>query len=208
MSGLRGISSNPTISLEQLEDDIIDERLLVLKEFGAQNALPIKDLLLSLNCVQLDCKSLDKCPCGTSYTKPQLHFEIPQILNDMGEQSVDFIGSVDKSVQFVVYTSTAFQMHQFKRRGADKPYVYIDTTPNENNMYDCWVFNAPLLKTLSVVAIFKDPRQLMNYSCCNNDDIINYNFIDNEVKRRVTEKKIKYYRQLASGYINNNQQAR
>jgi hypothetical protein len=70
MSGLRGISSNPTISLEQLEDDIIDERLLVLKEFGAQNALPIKDLLLSLNCVQLDCKSLDKCPCGTSYTKP------------------------------------------------------------------------------------------------------------------------------------------
>jgi hypothetical protein len=35
MSGLRGISSNPTISLEQLEDDIIDERLLVLKEFGA-----------------------------------------------------------------------------------------------------------------------------------------------------------------------------
>jgi hypothetical protein len=43
-------------------------------------------------------------------------------------------------------------------RGKDKPYVYIDTTPNENNMYDAFVFNAPLLKRLSVVAIFKDLR--------------------------------------------------
>jgi hypothetical protein len=52
-------------------------------------------------------------------------------------------------------------MHKFLRRGAEKPYVYIDTTPNENNMYDCWIFNAPLLKKISVIGIFKDPRQLM-----------------------------------------------
>jgi len=38
--------------------------------------------------------------------------------------------------------------------------VYIDTTPNANGMYDGFIFNAPLLKSISIIAIFKDPRQL------------------------------------------------
>ena len=34
VGGLRGISTNLNISLEQLEDDIIDERLAILKEYS------------------------------------------------------------------------------------------------------------------------------------------------------------------------------
>lgn len=208
VAGLRGITNIPTISLEQLEDDIIDERLIILKEYGLKNMLPKKDLLLSINCIELDCKSLDKCPCGgASYTKKQKHFEIPQILNDFGDDAIEFIGSIDKNIQFKVYTSIAFQMHKFKRRGANKPYVYIETTPNENNLYDAWVFNAPLLQKLSVIAIFKDPRQLIDSDCCEfGDDIINFNFIDNEIKKRLTEKKIRYYRQLAQPIVQPNDQ--
>ena len=206
MSGLRGLSNIPTISLEQLEDDIIDERLIILKEFSMKNMLPVKDLLMSLNCINVDCKSIDKCPCGTSLIKPTQHFEIPQILNDFGEESIEYLGSVDKTLQFKVYTSTAFITHQYKRRGAHKPYVYIDTTPNENNMYDCWIFNAPLIKKLSLTAIFKDPRQLLEVDCCVNNDSINYNFIDNEIKRRLTEKKLRYYRQGMSPIVLPNDQ--
>ena len=33
MSGLRGYSSTPTMSLEQLEDDCVDERLQIIKEY-------------------------------------------------------------------------------------------------------------------------------------------------------------------------------
>lgn len=206
VGGLKGISNNLNISLEQLEDDIIDERLIILKEFSLKNMVPKKDLLMSINCIDTDCKSLDKCPCGASnLTKPQLHFEIPQILNDFGEESVEFIGTVDKSIQFKVYTSTAFRYHHHLRRGANKPYVYIETTPNENNMYDAWIFGAPFLKKVSVMAIFKDPRQLQEFDCCINDDTINYNFIDNEIKRRLTEKKIRYYRQMAGQLTPNDQ---
>ena len=50
---------------------------------------------------------------------------------------------------------------------------------------------------LSIIGIFKDPRQLNNYSCCINEDTINFNFIDNEIKKRVTEKKLRYYSQMA-----------
>ncbi len=49
----------------------------------------------------------------------------------------------------------------------------------------------PLLRMVSVVAIFKDPRQAMEYNCCNSEDIDNPSFLNNEIKRRLTEKKIK-----------------
>jgi hypothetical protein len=68
---------------------------------------------------------------------------------------------------FIWYTSPqSIKYHKYKKRGKSKPYVWIDTTPNENGMYDCFLFNAPLLDKVSITAIFKDPRQLDMYSCC------------------------------------------
>lgn len=197
MSGLAGYNSNSTLSIEQLEDDVVDERLQIIKEYSMKNLVPRNDLLMSINCIQTDCKSLDKCPCsGTTYSKPQVHFEIPQILNDLAQESVEFIGSIDREVQFKVYTNTSWQYHKYMRRGANKPFVYIEPTPNENNMYDCWVYNAPMLKTISVIAIFKDPRQLSQYDCCSGNDLDNTSFVSTEIKKRLTEKKLRYYRSL------------
>jgi hypothetical protein len=99
MSGLAGMSNTPTISLPQLEDDCVDERLQIIKEYSAKNILPRKDLLMSINCVEVDCLSLDKCPsCSASnpYKVPELHFQIPQIINDFADDSIEYIGSVDK----------------------------------------------------------------------------------------------------------------
>ena len=33
MTGLTGITSNPAMSLQQLEDDVVDERLQIIKEY-------------------------------------------------------------------------------------------------------------------------------------------------------------------------------
>jgi uncharacterized membrane protein len=66
-------------------------------------------------------------------------------------------------------------------------------------MYDCWIFNAPpFVKKISITAIFKDPRQLKYYGCCpvDTEDIENLSFISTEVKKRLTEKKLRYYRQF------------
>lgn len=197
VSGLAGITSTPTMSLDQLEDDIVDERLQIIKEYAMKGMIPRNDLLMAINCVPTDCISLDRCPCGESYSKPEIHFEIPQLVNDLEAESIEYIGSIDKLREFKVYTNMDFLYHKYKRRGAGKPYVYIQPTPNPNNMYDGWAFNAPLLKVLSVIAIFKDPRQLSFYGCCGGDDLENYSFISAEIKKRLTEKKIRYYRSLA-----------
>ena len=206
VGGLGGIVSTPNMSIAQLEDDCVDERLQIIKEYSMKNLVPRNDLLMSINCIDVDCKSLDKCPCnGTPYSNPIAHFEIPQIINDLAAESVEFIGSIDRGVQFKIYTNTAYQYHKFMRRGAEKPFVYIEPTPNENNLYDCWIFNTPLLKKISIIAIFKDPRQLSQYTCCAGDDLENYTFLSAEIKKRLTEKKIRYYRQLAAQPTPNNQ---
>lgn len=64
-------------------------------------------------------------------------------------------------------------------------------------MYDCFVFNASLLSQISITAIFKDLRQLERYACCVELRDDNMTFINNEIKKRLTEKKIRYYRALA-----------
>lgn len=207
VSGLRGYHTNLSISIEQLCQDIIDERLQILKEYSLKGILPLKDLYLSINCIPIDCKDIERCNCNyPSDLTPTLHFEIPQILGDYGNLSIDYIGSTDRQLPFIFYTSsTAFRYHKYRKRGKNKPYVWIDTTPNENGFYDCFVFNAPLLKSVTVVAIFKDLRQLEKFQCCNESMDDNFTFIDNEIKKRLTEKKIRYYRQLAAPNLPNDQ---
>lgn len=208
VSGLKGFHSNLSMSTEQLCQDIVDERLQILKEYSLKGILPTRDLYISINCIPVDCKSLDKCRCNNqNLFTPTLHFEIPQILNDYGSLSIDYIGSTDKQLPFIYYTSPSIlRQHQYRKRGKDRPYVWIDTTPNEKSMYDCFVFNAPLLKVVSISAIFKDLRQLDNYDCCTDLQDDNMTFINNEIKKRVTEKKIRYYRQFSPSNTPNNQE--
>lgn len=210
ISGLRGYHTNLSLSMEQLEQDVIDERLQIIKEYSLKGILPAKDLYISINCIPVDCKDIERCRCGKEdCLTPTAHFEIPQLLNDYSLQSIDYIGSSDRQLPFVYYTSsTAFRYHKYKKRGKNKPYVWIDTAPNENGMYDCFVFNAPLLDQVSITAIFKDPRQINELSSsCNCIEGIDDNktFINNEIKKRLTEKKIKYYRQLAAPILPNDQ---
>lgn len=66
VAGLVGITSSPTISFEQLEQDVIDERLQILKEYSLKNIIPIKDLILPIRCITLNKESIDKCPISTN----------------------------------------------------------------------------------------------------------------------------------------------
>ena len=208
-SGLAGLHHNISMSVEQVEDEIIQMRLQIIKEYQLKGILPIKDLLLQINCIPVDCKDLERCPiCKPGIKTPNAHFEIPQIINDFGASAIAYIGSVDRMNSFSVYINSNFTnlYQKYRKRGKDKPYVYIDPAPNENNMLDGYIFNAPLLKQISVVAIFKDPRQLDDYGCCSDlDDIQNMTFIDTEVKDRLTKQKITYYRQLHMPNLPNDQ---
>ena len=217
VSGLRGYHQNMSMSKDQLEEEIVQMRLAVIKEYMLKGVLPIDDLLISLNCIPVDCDTLDKCKCrGTVCGEPTAHFQIPQILFDYGlRYSIKYIGSSDRQHPFLVYTSPIDKIktyQKYRKRGRNKPWVYIDVTPNSEGLIDCYIFGAPLIKQVSVVAIFKDPRQLEDFQCDCDSDIntetfadLNLNFLDIVIKDRLTQQKLRYYRQLQAPVLPNDQ---
>ena len=207
VSGLRGYHQNLSLSIEQLEQEIVEMRLLIMKEYMMKGVLPVQDLLLSLNCVPVDCDKLSKCRCGGGDCgKPIAHFQIPQVLFDFGtNKAIQYIGSIDKQNPFLVYTKPFNKINSYQKygkRGKNKPWVYVDVTPNHDGLIDCYIFNAPLIKFVSVVAIFKDLRQLEEFQCnCEGEtqDTItqmdnNLSFLDTLIKDRLTQQKLRYYR--------------
>lgn len=207
VGGLRGYHTSFSMSLEQLEDEVVTTRLQLIKEYFLKGILSTKDLLIAINCIEVDCKDLDRCKCDTNYTgKPVAHFQIPQLI-DLGDAAIEYIGSTDRQQPFVWYTSSYVwnYYHKYRKRGKQKPFVYIDLTPNEDGMLDGFIFNAPMIEQISIVAIFKDPRQLEQYGCCDAINDENISSIDNETQKRLTEQKIRYYRQLAPPNLPNDQ---
>lgn len=79
VGGLRGYHHNFSMSLDQLKDEIIDERLQILKEYSLKGVLPVRDLYISINCIPVDCKDLERCRCSgqDDCLTPTAHFEIP-----------------------------------------------------------------------------------------------------------------------------------
>lgn len=215
--GLRNYHQNMSLSVEQLEEEIVQMRLAIIKEYQLKGILPIEDLLVSLNCIPVDCDTLDKCKCrGTACGDPTAHFQIPQVLFDYGlGNSIKYIGSSDKQHSFLVYTKPINKietLQKYRRRGKHKPWVYVDVTPNSDGLIDCYIFGAPLIKQVSVVAIFKDPRQLEDFQCdCDSEERestfadYNLNFLDILIKDRLTQQKLKYYRQFAPPVLPNDQ---
>lgn len=213
VSGLRGYHQNLSMNMDQLADEIVACRLEILHQYFLKGQFPIKDLLISINCVDVDCKSLERCKCGKINDGDTItaHFEIPQLISYYGKQAIEYIGSTDRQNKFTIITSLSeFKNKKYRKRISKKPYVWIDYSPNENGMLDCFLFNAPFLKQVSITAVFKDPRQLNQYRCCNLDELngpdVNTSFVDQLVKDRLTKEKLYYYRQAQAPLKPNTQE--
>ena len=194
--GLKGTVSNPAMSLEQLTDEVVAERNNIAKEYLLKGVMTLQELYNAVNCVEVNCDFMSKC-CDLPVGKKALHFEIPPVLLMNGISTIQFVGSIDRQEQYSVYTDVSYKFHFFRKRGADKPFVYIDPTVNSNGNIDGYIFNVPFVKYISVIAIFLDPRKLLEFDCCNDPEAITEcGIISNDIIHRLTEKKIRYYRQL------------
>lgn len=201
---LVSLSNRAMVSIEQLTDEVIETRNAVIKDWYIKNMLNLGDMLTAINCVEVDCKDQNKCSCMSSLANAKMakHFEIPQLMPGLGADALAFVGSTDRSHAFKVYYNLEAIKYQqyyqkYRKRYKPKPFVYIEKTPNENGMYDCWIFNAPLVQYVAVIGIFKDPRQLEKYNCCDDIDYLEMGAISNEIKNRILQKKIQLYRTSA-----------
>ena len=201
---LVSLSNRAMISQEQIEDECIETRCAIIKDWYLKNMLNLGDMMVAINCVEVDCKDQNKCSCMSSLANAKMakHFEIPQLMPGLGVDALAFVGSTDRSHAFKVYynlEAIKYQQHyqKYRKRSNNKPFVYIEKTPNENGMYDCWIFDAPFVQYIAVIGIFKDPRQLEKYNCCDDIDYLEMGAISNEIKNRILQKKIQLYRTSA-----------
>lgn len=211
LSGLRGYHQNLSMNMEQLEDEVVACRLSIIHQYFLKGITPIEDLLLAINCIKIDCESIEQCQCYSSSPGDTTHFQIPQLLTYYGKDAIKYIGSIDKQNKFKVISSlTELQTTKYKKRGKNKPMVWINYSPNKNGMLDCYLFNAPFVREISIIAVFKDPRQLKHFTCCNNEELegpdTNMSFIDQLVKDKLTKEKLYYYRQLQASNRPNTQE--
>lgn len=213
VSGLRGYHQNLSMNIDQLQDEIVACRLSIINELHSKGIAPIDDLLMAINCVDVDCESLERCSCGKKSDGDTItaHFQIPQLVTTYGTQAIKYLGATDRQNKFTIVTSLSeLQTIKYRRRGLTKPYVWIDLAPNAEGMLDCFLFNAPFVRQVSIVAVFKDPRQLNKYKCCNLGDLngpdVNNSFIDQLIKDKLTKEKLYYYRQAAAPKLSNDQQ--
>ena len=198
---LVSLSNRAMISQEQIEDECIEARCAIIKDWYLKNMLNLGDMMVAINCVEVDCKDQNKCSCMSSLANAKMakHFEIPQLMPGLGVDALAFVGSTDRSHAFKVYynlEAIKYQQHyqKYRKRSNPKPFVYVEKTPNENGMYDCWIFDAPFVQYIAVIGIFKDPRQLEKYNCCNDTEYLEMGAISNEIKNRILQKKIQLYR--------------
>lgn len=207
-SGTSGLNSNLKISHEQLMDEVVAERNIILKEYLLKGILNFQEMFSAINCVEVNCENMSKCSCilGNLGAKA-LHFEIPPIMYINGVDTIKFIGSIDRKFKYIVYTDDSYRFHSYKKRGANKPYVYVDTAVNSNGNLDCYIFNAPMVKYISVVALFQDPRKLIEWDCCNEniDSYLDCGILTDEIIKRLSEKYLRWYRQNQVPTLPNNQ---
>ena len=60
------------------------------------------------------------------------------------------------------------------------------------------MFNAPFVKQIKVTAVFRDLRQLEEFTCCRDFEYLDFGIISDEVKNRVKKDKFTFYRQNLS----------
>ena len=50
-------------------------RLTIIKEYSLKNIIPRKDLLMAINCIDVDCEVIGKCPlCGKDVIKGKYNY--------------------------------------------------------------------------------------------------------------------------------------
>lgn len=206
VTGLAGITSNPKISVEQLQDEVVAERNQIMREFLLKGILNLDELFLAINCIEVDCDYMSKC-CNLQVGEKALHFEIPPIIYINGIDTIRFIGSIDRHTRYNIYTDESYRFHKYRKHKSGSPYVYIDTAINSNGNMDGYIFNVPFVKYISVIALFLDPRKLLEWDCCseNPEVYLDCGIISDEIIKRMTEKYIRWYKQLATPVTQNDQ---
>lgn len=194
--GLKGMTNEWTLSIDQLEDDIANCRIRLIQDAIDSDIRVMSKYATSIRCISVDCKDIENCDCFDNDLpkKSMPHFEMPVPFMNGGDASIVYIGSIDMMERYPVFTNYE-QMYALKYRRVKlrKPYVFLNMAPNGRGFLDGYIFNAPYVQSVTVVGAFKDARKYLETYCCEYDD--NSDILNSQIAEIITKEKIAYYSQ-------------
>lgn len=192
---------NVSYSEEKIEKDIANYYSVLLKQYSAQGMIRPEEVSQRIDCLDLDCKDLHKCcidtnPNATSGTTA-LHFTIPRLALLVGQDSISYLGTIDRHNQYKVYYDNSYIYNKHKKYTSKRPYIWVDLSINSNGLHDGYLFNNNKLKGLSISAVFSDPQQAFEYDCCSSqEEFPAPQFMQDEIINKITARYVYYHRQL------------
>lgn len=197
--GLKGVSLSYPAS--KIEKDIANYYSVLLKQYSAQGVIKPEEVSQRIDCLDLDCKDLHKCciethPGATSGTNA-LHFTIPRLAFLTGLEPISYLGTIDRIQPFKIYYDNSHIYNKYKKHTSKRPYIWIDLSINAEGKHDGYLFNNKRLKALSITAVFSDPQQAYEYSCCTSqEEFPAPQFMQDEIINKITARYVYYHRQL------------
>jgi len=201
--GLSGNISNQAFSTEQLNDEIDLQRSDFINQYVTSGLKLNPNYLyqtidgLELKCINLD----DNSDCNYLPDSKTMAMKIPAIAATSMDSAVEYFGLNNKQNSFIVYyTTSQIQNHKRRVRTKLKPFIWIDTTLDQNGFMTAYLMNSSSyneLKYMSIRAIFEHPSRVLNSNANFGDtEYPAPGHIQNKIIDALTEKYVRYYRQL------------
>jgi len=199
--GLSGNIVDQAFSIEQLLEEIDLQRADFANKYAIQGTkLDPKFLMQEIDILKLECRDLSEdCLIGSHDSVPSI--KIPKIMPLFGESAIQYLGLVNMQEAFAVYYHPEdIRNHRVRIRTKNRPFAWVDLSPDKNDMLTIYLFNLGPhngLQYLKLRGIFEHPTRV---------NINNPNASDMEypaplhmqmaIIDALTEKYVRYYRQL------------
>ena len=208
--GLSGNIADQAFSVEQLFAEIDLTYADVVYKYTQNGKLDPKYLMQEISLIPIVCQGLsDDCMIqDPSSNIPSI--EIPKLMPMFREDSIQYLGLNNMQDDFAVYYHPQdIEDHKVRIRTSHRPYAWVDLAPNRNDMINIWFFNFGKynpLKFVKIRAMFAHPTRVNILD----PSIIDKEFpaplhIQNTIIDTITEKYVRFYRQLNTPNIPNSQ---
>jgi hypothetical protein len=208
---LSGAILNRAISTGQIEAEIDLLREKLAFEQIRTGKIDLKYFMQSLNSLPIICRDFTR-ECGAIKSGESIpSIRIPKLMALQNNTQLEYVGLVNKQKRFIVYYDIDdISNHKFRLKTSHSPFVWVDLTPDNEDMIMLYFFNLGkygVLKYVDVRGSFAKPTLLFPLDPESSEkEYPAPGYIQEMIISTLSERYIRYYRQLNIPTLPNQQQ--
>ena len=206
---LSGKVANQAFSVMQIEEELDLVRADFVHKYAGTEKLDVSFLYQTIDSVPIVCTDMSQ-NCALEIGEGVPSIKVPSLMPITKKDSIEYIGLVNKQNDFLVYYDTdEVSNHKYRLKTKHMPYVWVDNTLASGEHITIYFFNLGKyneLKYVSIRAAFEHPTRVYGF----NPNTLDTEYpapghMQNAIIDNLTEKYIRYYRQMNVPGMNNTQ---